>query len=131
MLASIQDSWPVSWTSWERRFLPLGVCADAAFWWAETCWGGGGVFSRTSCAWRGFVRDAATSKHPRMNGSFLMRGRIIGAAIPRKARQHHHCMQMPGEGASVVHVGSGIAVRRTRIIQGFGGRGALVKKKRD
>src|SRR5258706_12485426 len=107
MPVSIQDCWPVSWTSCERRFLPLGICAEAASCascLAETCGGGDAAFSRTSCAWRGFGKAIAASKHPRMNGRILMKGRIIGAAIPRKARQHLHSKQMPRHTASVVHI---------------------------
>ena len=51
----------------------------------------------------------------------------MGAAIPRKARQHLHCKQMPGHRASVVH-----APVHSRMKDddndGHGGRRALVNE---
>src|SRR6267142_5470245 len=90
MPVSVQDSSPVSCTSWERRFLPGGTCADGVF--CESClagpccWGGAGV-SRTSCARRSCGNATATSQHPRLNSSFTLRNRIMNTGPTEQGQE--------------------------------------------
>src|SRR6266481_2740919 len=84
---SVQDSSPVSWTSWESRFLPMGACADGVFGVSlagTSCWGGAGV-SRTSCARRACGNATAESEKSRVKASLHVR--IMNTGHPAQGQE--------------------------------------------
>src|SRR6266853_174762 len=131
MPVSIQDSSPVSWTSWDRRFFPCCVCSEAGF--CDSCFAGGcccvgAVFSRTSCRCKTLGRTVARKMSPARRDGFFIEGRFRGAAIPRRVSKHLHCKQMRGEGASVVPGGRRNPGVENRFYAGTAKRG---EKRRD
>src|SRR6266513_3701232 len=133
MVVSIQDSSPVNWTSWERRFFPGGVCAEEEFCgssWGKTFCCGGAVFSRSSCVPRACGQTAATRDSPRINCILAMRGRIMGAGHPAQI-----------QGASLIDARGRRKRCPDRAIDSHGeeqritrrrrGRGGFAEKKRD
>src|SRR6267143_749565 len=116
MVVSVQDSSPVNWTSWERRFFPGGVCAEEEF--CGSCLGktfccGGAVFSRTSCAARAYGQTAATRDSPRMNCIFAMRVESWERAIPRRSREHLYYYRCSGQAQALSRSSNRLAWRRT------------------
>src|SRR5436309_3155266 len=106
MPLSNQVTSPVSWISWERRFLPEGTgtaeefCASCL---VDAC--GDAGFSRTSWAASRTGKVTATMANAGRSAIFLMGRQASEGAIPRRVWAHLHCYQMPGEGASVAPEG--------------------------
>src|SRR6266404_77365 len=101
---SVQDSSPVSWTSWESRFLPMGACADGVFGVSlagTSCWGGAGV-SRTSCARRACGNATAESENPRVKASLNVRNRIMNTGHPAQGQEASSQLTDARGGTSVV-----------------------------
>src|SRR5713226_7594749 len=106
MPLSIHVCSPVSWISWERRFLPEGTgsaeefCASCL---ADAC--GGARFSCTSWAASRAGKVTATMAIAGRSTIFFMGPASIRTSHPPPGRAHLLCYQMPGREASVASSG--------------------------
>src|SRR6267378_7639887 len=103
MPLSIHVCSPVSWISWERRFLPEGAGSAEEFrasCLAYAC-GGGAGFSRTSWAASHDGRVTVAMAHPRRRVILFMGRASIETSHPARGWAHPHCYQMSRDETSV------------------------------